>query len=372
MMAIVSRYSSSKTQYTSFLLTVLLIFFCCSAEAKVSGHCSNCHTMHNSQHGSILVDTGPNQALLKQDCIGCHTGDNSTLSGANAGPTGTPYVHYTDNADYYNTSGIEGTTLAGGTFHFIDIDGATGHNVAGIDNTGGPGINPPGYASGLPDSADHIPGGGSWDAGQQVTCSGTYGCHGNHNTENQFAAVRGAHHQGVNGTEIDPGMDTTPAMGYRMLVGIAGYEDSDWEYKPDSSHHNQYKGSSTPGQVTDRSTISYLCAQCHGQFHSPVTNLSNEAGGGSPWLRHPTEYSMKASGEYGQYGGDSHTYLPATPLASTSVNNVVATITFTNDSIVNCLSCHRAHGSAYYKSMRWNYAGLSGSGLCVNCHTSKD
>jgi predicted CXXCH cytochrome family protein len=156
-----------------------------------------------------------------------------------------------------------------------------------------------------------------------------------------------------------------------MLVGISGYEDSDWEYQPDATHHNQYKGSTTPGQTSDRSTISYLCAQCHGQFHSPIDNL-NEGGSSSPWLRHPTEYAMKNSGEYANYGGGSHTYLPATPLGSTDISSPVATITYSNDSIVTCVSCHRAHGSEYYKAMRWGYAESNTGGLCVNCHTSKD
>lgn len=370
MKAIQIRQLSSIKYRFSFALIFLL---CCSvAQAKVKGHCSTCHTMHNSENGSVLIDGGTNQALLRQDCVGCHTGDNGSDNGASV-VDGTPFVHYTEGVDHYGEAGILGSTLAGGTFHFIDSLPATGHNVAGIDTTGGAGITPPGYNSGLADTAGSIPGGGTW-TDQQVTCAGTYGCHGNHNTDNQFIAVRGGHHQGVNGGKIEPETNTTPAAGYRMLVGISGYEDSDWEYQPDSSNHNQYRGSTTPGQTADQSTISYLCAQCHGQFHSPIENLSDIAGGGSPWLRHPTEYSMNDSGEYGNYGGVDNSYLPETPLASTKTHNVdvVSTISFSNDSIVTCISCHRAHGSPYYKSMRWDYAGDSSGGLCVNCHTSKN
>jgi predicted CXXCH cytochrome family protein len=42
--------------------------------------------------------------------------------------------------------------------------------------------------------------------------------------------------------------------------------------------------------------------------------------------------------------------------------------------VIMCLSCHRAHGSPYYKMMRWDYTStnlldvLSG---CIVCHTSK-
>ena len=354
------------------LLALFFIFSSGIAHAKVKGQCSNCHTMHNSENGSVLITSGPNQALLRQDCVGCHTGDNEASDGASSA-NGTPFVHYTEGVDHYGETGTEVTssTLAGGTFHFIETLPATGHNVAGIDKTGGAGIIPPGYNPDLPYSAGAIPGDGTWDT-QQITCAGIYGCHGTHDTENQFIAVRGGHHQGVNGGKIEP-VNNDAASGYRMLVGIAGYEDSDWEYRPDSSNHNQYRGSTTPGQTADQSTISYLCAQCHGQFHSPIENISNLVDGGSPWLRHPTEYSMVNSGEYANYGGNDNSYQVATPLASSSTHNVdvVSTIGFTNDSIVTCISCHRAHGSPYYKLMRWDYAGDSSGGLCVNCHTSK-
>lgn len=369
MKAIQTRQLSSIKYRFSFALIVLL--WCGVAQAKVTGPCSSCHTMHNSQNGSVFIADGPNQALLRQDCVGCHTGDNASANGASVAE-GTPFVHYTDGVDNYGPAGILGSTLAGGTFHFIESLPSTGHNVAGIDTTAG---SPPGYLIGVADAAGDIPGNGTWSDTDQITCAGTYGCHGNHDTSNEFEAVNGGHHQGVNGGKIEPGTDTSPAAGYRMLVGIAGYEDSDWEYLPTQTSHNQYRGSTTPGQTADTDTISYLCAQCHGQFHSPIDNLSDVSGGGSPWLRHPTEFSMNKSGEYASYGGlGTNSYQVATPLASSKIHNVdvVSTINFGEDSIVTCLSCHRAHGSPYYKSMRWDYAGDSTGGLCVNCHTSKN
>lgn len=358
MNAIEPRHFSSIKYSISFAL--ILVLYCSIAQAKVTGHCSNCHTMHNSQDGGVFaVDDKPSQALLRQDCVGCHTGDNSPLGSVTSGEGYTPFVHSFGDAVYGN-HGTDGTTLAGGTFDYIEQFPATGHNVAGIDTSGGPGVIPPGYDSNIAAEA----GIGDWST-QQVTCAGTYGCHGNHNTENQFNAVRGGHHQGVNGGAIEPETDSSPAAGYRMLVGIAGYEDPTWEYQPTSSKHNQYKGTITADQ-TD--TISYLCAQCHGQFHS-----SDTVGTGSPWLRHPTDYAMKSTGEYANYGGNNiNDYQPATPLASSNINTVVSKITFFNDSIVTCLSCHRAHGSPYYKAMRWDYAGSNTGGLCANCHTSKN
>ncbi|MCK4501764.1 MAG: cytochrome c3 family protein, partial [Desulfuromonadales bacterium] len=293
-------------------------------------------------------------------------------TGGNDGSNSTPYIHNTlnlfDGGAEYGFSGIEVDTLAGGTFKYVISNDNKGHNVVGIATPDSTLFTPPGYDGGLPAADGSTPGsGGSWN-NEQITCAGTYGCHGSHDKDSNVDAIRGAHHLGANGA-VTPGSDHSPAAGYRMLVGIDGFEDSDWEYRPTSSAHNQYKGIDSPGQTTDTSTISYLCAECHGTFHQ-------SSGIASPWLRHPTDYALSntaANSEYREYGGIGHDYLPATPLAAAEISSVVTTINFTSsDSVVNCLSCHRAHGSPYYKAMRWGYAESSGGGLCSNCHTSKN
>lgn len=337
------------------------------ALAKVGGNCSSCHTMHNSQSGSVVHCDELHESLLNNDCLGCHTGTND-------GSNTTPYVHSThdlgDAGAEYGDDGTDGQTLAGGTFKYVATEDTYGHNVFGLGNTDNILFTPPGYTiastGGLPAADGSTPGNGSW-SNQQITCAGTYGCHGSHTPESNTVAIKGAHHKGITGGSIVPGSDTNSAAGYRMLVGIAGYEDSDWEYLPTVTAHNQYRGSD--GTI-DNSTISYLCAQCHGLFHDG----SND-GNGSPWLRHPTDFSMSntsVGSEYRSYGGVGNPYLPATPLASSDVTSVASTITFGSSDIVTCLSCHRAHGSPYYKSMRWGYAESSDGGLCNNCHTSKN
>ena len=180
-------------------------------------------------------------------------------------------------------------------------------------------------------------------------------------------AIKGGHHQGGGGAITVPGL--TPAGGYRMLVGTAGFEDPDGEYRPTADSHNQYKGVDEAGG-TDTSTISYLCAQCHGQYHDSSINI----GSGSPWLRHPVDFDMGNTGagsEYRDYGGTSNDYLLVTPVASNDVSLRKSTVTFSDDTIITCISCHRAHGTPYYKIMRWDYAGGIGGG-CSNCHTTKD
>ncbi len=349
-----------------FAWKIAVVALCLSpfnSHARVSGPCSDCHTMHNSQDNSIVGSSGPHSSLLRSDCVGCHTGANTQGSS-------TPYVHNTGTVNY-STSGIDGDTLAGGTFTFVASDDSKGHNVEGITNADLTLSAPPGFDSGRAAADGSMPGGvDGWD-GQQITCAGTYGCHGSHSTGDPYQAIRGGHHKNSQGSAITaPGTD--PTEGYRLLVGIAGFEDPEWEFTPTEALHNQYKGVDDPGQDLDTSTISYFCSQCHGQYHNPLGNLAT-SGTSSPWLRHPTDYDMgntDSDSEYRSYGSGS--YLPATPVASYDISRVVESVTFNDDTIVTCISCHRAHGSNYYKAMRWGYAESNDGGLCANCHTTKD
>ena len=139
-----------------FLVVVLTYGF---ADA-ISGQCSNCHTMHNSQDGGYVVQTyngsggldsgvsTPQDYLLVADCIGCHTGPSGDVDATNS--FGAPIVlHITC------PSGQQGGgyTLAGGDFCFVasgisSRDDTFGHNVEGLaasDGNVSPTNTPPGF-----------------------------------------------------------------------------------------------------------------------------------------------------------------------------------------------------------------------------------
>ena len=353
----------------AFMFVCAIVLLAAPALAKVEGACSDCHTMHNSQDGSDLYGT-PYSALTKGDCVGCHTGIND---GGNK-----PYV-LSVAEPAYGATGTEAATntLAGGNFYWVTVDDAKGHNVEGIVATDATITAPPGFDSGRA-AADGTTPGSTWT--NRLTCAGTYGCHGTHAADtNNWGAISGGHHTNSSGAIIVPG--TTAPGGYRFLVGIAGYEDSDWEYQPTVSAHNQYKGVDDPGQTTDTSTISYFCAECHGQFHDGTGNI----GSASPWLRHPTDFDMgNATGsEYQNYNGGSgtgNTYSLIAPVGSTTVSSVLSSVnisTANGTAIVTCISCHRAHGTPNDDLLRWDYTGISAAGGdssagCFICHTTKD
>lgn len=338
------------------------------ASAKVTGQCATCHTMHNSQGGSpMAVDAAgvakatPNDVLLKRGCVACHTGTNT-------GTNLIPYVNSTT-APTYGTDGTTGTTLAGGNFYWVAAAGAAieadGHNVA-TDGLAAAdvvlGNTPPGSTTSLT---------------AQLRCAGTNGCHGDITASSDFAAMKGSHHG--NDTVID-GLSVTTS--YRFLNGILGFEDSDWEYLPTSTTHNQYKGVDRTDETDPGGTISSLCARCHNNFHNGTGNVggTNPSTGtfASPWVRHPTDFDMgnASTPEYADYGGAGvNAYVVAAPVASASVASVVSTVTFVDDTIVTCVSCHRAHGTPNADLLRWDYsavsAGNGGSGACFECHTTK-
>ena len=333
---------------------ISLVFIPYIVLAKVSGVCSNCHTMHYSQSPwPSEWGSGPNESLLINSCVGCHTGEND-------GTNTTPYVYSTSSPTY------ETDTLAGGNFYWL-ANGCDecGHNVIAI-----PGVSQdsnftqtPGYVGG-------------------TTCSG---CHGSGNmvlTKCIFCHDP-KHHADDNG----PVVGDDEEVKYRFLsftakhpssfqegkykfYGVAGIEDDNWEYTVSSSDHNEYCGAVSSGDYSGAShSISRYCAACHWGFYGDNTGH---------WKRHPSDYALPDSGEYANYT----TYSPLAPIArleGTLTGMAAASSTVTpGEDQVSCLSCHRPHGSPYPDLLRWNYESSCQADTedsecgCFICHTKKD
>ncbi len=363
------------------------------ASARVMGPCIECHTMHNSQDGAEMIindaiDTGPLRSLTRGSCIGCHTGTND----------GTNVIPYIDDRSavplYTSADGTTGNTLAGGSFYWVRTGtDPKGHNVLDIDAIDVPlGNTPPGFVATVNGSVYLV--------ANRLTCAGTNGCHGMQDFADDYADLAGAHH-GDDGTITGNTITTS----YRFLLGVEGLEDSDWEYQPTSLAHNQYKGEQRVLDTTRTvnatsggpSTISGLCGNCHGLFHNSAVAISQAGDMVNPWLRHPTDFDMaNAAGttEYEAYnvaasGGGTAlaaNYSVEAPVASDVVSAVLSVVNVSTDdteeAIVTCISCHRAHGSPYDDLLRWDYDGMVAhrntaseqdtDNGCFVCHTTKD
>ena len=334
------------TRSLIFMLVILLPVLSLS-KIKDGIVCSDCHTMHNSQHGTNMTPAGmaAQEALLNDSCAGCHSGTNTAPA-----TTGIPFVFDPFAEPLYVPTGTSGNdTLAGGNFWWVvNVSDRKGHNVfplAAEDDIYGPA-----QGAGRPD----IPGSNPpTKLTDQLTCAGATGCHGN-GAGTDLQSLRPASHH-VAG---DPTLGTSVPNSFRFLSGIKGIEAPDWEFVVTPALHNQYKG--TIGGGTD--TISALCARCHGDFHLTGT---------TPFLRHPTDVDLpEGTTEYAAYV----TYKPETPVASDSLAAVVENVQgVANNRIISCISCHRAHGSPFDGLLRWDYKSWPGGGYdgCGECHSTK-
>jgi len=335
--------------------------------ARITSHvCYDCHTMHNSEGGQpqarmlvagqLVYATVGNPALTRGDCGACHTNASSGQTIIPTSGGNTPIV--------FNTvAPSRDDMLAGGNFHWTaragqsnDDDGTTlpafdnrrrGHTLESV--------------SGL---TDMLPPGSSTSFSRPLTCSGSHGCHGDPLVGDEYGSMRGTHH-GDDGT-VD---GTTIPKSYRFLMGVKGVEDPTWERDATTSAHNEYAGG------TGGDSISSLCGRCHGIFHDPA-----RFGSSSPWQMHPTDVVLP-SGNPSQveYAGYT-TYNPLTPVGRppADLGTVNHAVVRPGQDYVICLSCHRAHGSPYWKGLRWNYRANYQSaypgevGGCATCHTHKD
>jgi len=358
------RHLHQVTRGTLFLFLFLLLPNLVTA--RVTGPCVNCHTMHNSQDNYPVTKDGQlHNALLLTDCIGCHTGTNTTSSK-------TPFVFDTTPPLYRDTgTEADSNTLAGGNFYWVASVGTIigdrlGHNVAGIT---------------APDATLTLPPGGDGTFNGQLSCAGTNGCHGRSDTTLQVISVKGGHHNKDNSVWQD---GSTLAKSYRLLENVQGFGDPDYEFRPTSERHNKYFGKDRTSESDEAvGTISAFCARCHQYFHDGSGYLSaSSTFGNGVWLRHPTDFDMSgaiSSEEYAYYNdgnGTSNTYSVISPVATEDDTATVNTVIYArqNDAVVMCLSCHRAHGTPHPGLLRWDYKSWPGGGYngCAVCHTTKN
>jgi hypothetical protein len=383
-----------------FLLFLILVYN--SVDAKITGSCSNCHTMHASQNGNSggIAYGGsslPQPELVRGDCLGCH----------GMGPTKIVTINGIDFPQVLHT---DATDLAGGNFAYITgaksrvtaDQNSAGHNVIDLGSGYQESVLtvPPGFLHG---------GESGVVSSTNLTCEGRYGCHGYRIAEGSGVPpmVKGAHHKNLDGK-----CNTDPATAevynsYRFLLGVKGLENTGtykWQ-NYNASNHNEYFGATSPLDnhedcntchlalppprvdtiYSSSGTISAFCGTCHTNFHALGASCggchegSLGIGGDtvSPFTRHPTDVILPVSGEYSAYTN----YSVEAPVARGTVpDNISSTVTpgdsGTEGAIVMCLSCHAAHATPYEDILKWDYstmiAGGGGSGGCFTCHTQKN
>lgn len=376
--------------FSTLLLFHSFFIFPGISQAMVRGECVNCHTMHNSQNGSAVgvrsdaafdpadADNFTVVNLLGNTCIGCHssTGSSTIVS---LGASRIPIV--------YNLAAPT-KPLAGGNFFWVDnLGDGYGHNVRIKDNVldrapGGDtsfGVIPNncGFQGCHFSLAEIRYGGGGGPLFNPIRGNGCIGCHdpAHHADDEQHQLAGGAKYVDEAGggyrflNKAGKNFFNIPPHNPPAVVGI---EDPDWEQNPSSTAHNEYQDSAkasapgsygtpfSPGSSTSGQGISDFCGGCHNTYHSwPNGGSPNGDGESNPWLRHPASIVLPDAGEYAGYT----TYNPTVPVARNSIGIIQgmgaasAVVTPGSDKVM-CLSCHRAHGSKYPDMLRWDYGGM--------------
>lgn len=402
----------NKSRLTLFLmLAVAYLLLPAVVEARVSGPCADCHTMHSSQNG---VTTTANDQLLNMDCVACHSSTTGLTIVDRPGGTSAPLPGNTGVPIVYNINGATdsgtGKYLAGGNFYYLVAGGdeTHGHNVKGISAPdtllSGAGEYAPGAISGNrcagschQSLASDLTAGGtplSTPYGGGVYDSGCTGCH-----------LYTGHHSPLDGS--NGGGDAYRFLGGHGGDGLVGvvqnnvggaggtlFEDSDWEQTTVWPDVNKYKSQTTDSPVSNELSIGRFCAGCHSSFHAygntndamfnpgEVDNHGDRDAtpNNNFWLRHPTNVPIPAAGIAGTDYEILNTvgYSADIPVARAPAVMNQALIQPGFDQVF-CLSCHRAHGSPYPDALRFDYSGVvahtGGPGLdngCFFCHRTKD
>ena len=311
-------------------------------------HCDGCHTMHNSENGQSIIEGGVvgvtgDFLTMGSDpsstCLNCHAGSGSyhvfSQDGSNMTPGG-DFYWLTKTFSYP----VRGNTVTRHGYNF-------GHTIIAADF---------GFLTPDPDLSQ-APGGTFPSA--DLACSS---CHDPHGVKaNKTAPISGS---GSYGNSPAPGT----VLGNYRLLGDVGYGPANDvvtfinpppiatttriapQPETDSNHTDYGKG------------MSEWCANCHGAFL---------ASGGAGQHKHPAgnNSGLSADGIFSNY----NRYVATGDLSGSEATSYLALVPFERQisdptqldpnstqgpdgtSNVMCLSCHRAHISAFPNAGRWDF-----------------
>ena len=300
------------------------------------GSCNGCHISHSSS-GSVsplLLATDPSSL-----CLNCHSGSGS--------------------ADIASVFSFDGSALTpGGDFYwttrtFTWIGGSSpaarhGHNVIARD-----------FALDSDPNKPQGPG-GSYPS-SQLSC---ISCHDPHGRSGGGTRA-GAPAVSVSGSYGDLPMPGTNSGNYRLLGGV-GYSVNGYSFNYPAPIARQ--NPTEPFAESDRSHVDYgsgmseWCANCH----SAVLTDEHQVGGQG--FEHPVNENLdgEITTNYNSYlktgnltGNAATAYLQFVPFergVSTSDQlDPTSTSGPGNNANVSCLTCHRAHASAFRSAARWDF-----------------
>ncbi len=316
-----------KSIWMSCFLALLLILVTSSAYAfhdKGVAYCQGCHTMHNSINGAPVDTTGGdhghayllNYGNSSDTCLHCHAGYGQFDGGAGFGPGGD---FYWLTRTYTWTSHGHQTTSTGDSH---------GHNIVS-----------PAYGLTVDQTLTKAPG-GNFQA-QYLTCTSCHDPHGNQN----FRLLYDNTSAGpiYDGTRYNFTYPAPLAAGNARTTYVGGGGNET------NSQHTVYKNG-----------MSDWCSNCHAGFESSHTTnfVHPEQALGSDVA---AAYNAYISSDNPTGGNPATSYWGLVPFEAvevdlSKVNPANYTQGPTGVDQVMCVSCHRAHATAFAELGRWDFA----------------
>jgi predicted CXXCH cytochrome family protein len=330
------------------------------------GECMGCHQMHNAATANLTIGVDPSST-----CLNCH-GASGQSSFHVATPTaemppGTPPNNEGPGGDFGWLDKTYFFSVAGSVTS--NLGQRHGHNIiaAGYDN---------GYLALDPDNPTAP--GGTFPS-DQLSCTSCHDMHGKGRwtTAGTYSKTSGAIYTSGSYGALPSTSPTGEALStgvYRLLRAGDTVDGVTFPALPPVAVVNsEYNRSEffTQTRTAYGSGMSDFCGTCHPDMHSTAGIF-----------RHPTGQVMSPSvqSNYNSYvktgnltGSATTSYLSLVPfeegLTFTTGNiNTLASHAQTNDSVLNgpssgtvgatatvmCLSCHRAHATAWENMFRWN------------------
>jgi len=278
-------------------------------------YCSGCHTMHNSQDGQPIAPSAAGGYLLRQTdgssaCLRCHAEyGQKTDTGTGYGAGGDFYwltktFTWESHGDNTSTGDSHGHNIIARDFGLLTSDAALGNKAPG----------------------------GNFD--HELSCASCHDPHGNEN----YNLLRG--------NESHDGANFPDAPIVKKTSRVTNILNSRARPETDTDH------------VAYGSGMSAWCAACHTSFKNGLASRMHPAdfAMNTTIIDNYNEYISSDNPTGGNINGAYTTLVPfqtgATDLGDPGLSNT-STQGPEAGAQVACISCHRAHASAFPDAGRW-------------------
>lgn len=307
--------------------------------------CNGCHSMHQSADAKPVAGSTANSWLMKgsdasSTCLNCH---NGTTKGG------------------YKIATADGSALAaGGDFFWMKTSWANGRTTSAADNHGHNIVAKDFGFTADADLDNAVAPGGTY-AATKLGCTSCHDAHGQ---------VQGGTKQGQKPIEASGSYGAVPStpdtiLGNYRILGDSSYtagsiQNDNFAFNNDAPVAVALNGSGGYGaSVAYGSGMSEWCANCHAGLL-----VSNSSTG-----KHPSGNDVKIDG----YAGNYNSYVKTGDFTGAQATSYDALVPYERgvgatldpastagpvdgtDGNVMCLTCHRAHASAFNNMARFSF-----------------